>query len=142
MEYIVLVIYNLDYEIYKGRGMKTDDLKKIVIDALDSLKAIDLITIDIHELTTLADIMIICSGRSNRHVKSLAENVVVSAKKHNLSYIKTEGEKEGEWVIVDLADIIVHIMLPATRSFYNLEDLWEPIQLLREQNGHSTSRHR
>lgn len=122
--------------------MKTDDLKKIVIDALDSLKAIDLITIDIHELTTLADVMIICSGRSNRHVKSLAENVVVSAKKHNLSYIKTEGEKEGEWVIVDLADIIVHIMLPATRSFYNLEDLWEPIQLLREQNGHSTSRHR
>lgn len=123
--------------------MNTDDLKKIALDALHDLKAIDLIVIDVHEITTLADIMIICSGRSNRHVKSLAENLVIQAKKNHVTYLKTEGEKEGEWVIVDLGDVIVHIMLPATRSFYNLEDLWEPIQALREPNhAHSSSGHR
>lgn len=120
--------------------MRIDQLKTIAIEALNDLKAIDLIIIDIREVTTLADTMIICSGRSNRHVKSLAENVATSAKKHAVSYLKMEGEKEGEWVIVDLGDVIVHIMLPATRTFYNLEDLWEPIKILRDQHAHSTSR--
>lgn len=120
--------------------MRIDQLKTIAIEALNDLKAIDLIIIDIREVTTLADTMIICSGRSNRHVKSLAENVATSAKKHAVSYLKMEGEKEGEWVIVDLGDVIVHIMLPATRAFYNLEDLWEPIKILRDQHAHSTSR--
>lgn len=122
--------------------MQTEQLQNIALEALNDLKALDLITIDVREITTLADVMIICSGRSNRHVKSLAENVVTKAKQNHLSYIKTEGEKEGEWVIVDLADVIVHIMLPATRTFYNLEDLWEPIQELREQNAHSSTSHR
>jgi ribosome-associated protein len=119
--------------------MHISHLEQIAIEALNDLKALDLITIDIRELTTLADTMIICTGRSNRHVKSLAENVVEKAKQNHQTYIKTEGEKEGEWVIVDLADVIVHIMLPATRAFYNLEDLWEPIELLREQHANSST---
>lgn len=122
--------------------MQTEHLEKIAIEALNDLKALDLITIDIRNITTLADTMIICTGRSNRHVKSLAENVVEKAKKNHHTYIKTEGEKEGEWVIVDLADVIVHVMLPATRAFYNLEDLWEPIELLREQHANSSTGHR
>jgi len=122
--------------------MQTEQLQNIAVEALNDLKALDLITIDVHEITSLTDTMIICSGRSTRHVISLAENVVMKAKQNNLSYIKTEGQKEGEWVIVDLADVIVHIMLPATRTFYNLEDLWEPIKELREQHANSSASHR
>jgi len=113
---------------------KSQNLAKLATDALHDLKALDLITLDIRDVTTLADTMIICSGRSNRHVKSLADSIVKSAKQNDVSYVKTEGEKEGDWVIVDLADVIVHIMLPTVRSFYNLEDLWEPLQDTKKQN--------
>lgn len=113
--------------------MNTEQLQQLAIDALNDLKALDLITLDVRSMTSIADVMIICSGRSNRHVKSLAESVVTKAKESKLSYIKMEGEREGEWVIVDLADVVVHVMLPATRDFYKLEDLWEPIEQLREK---------
>ncbi len=122
--------------------MQTEEIQNIAIEALNDLKALDLTTIDVRNVTTLADVMIICSGRSTRHVQSIAQNVVTKAKQQHLKYIKTEGEREGEWVIVDLADVIVHIMLPTTRTFYNLEDLWEPIIDLREQNAHSSTGHR
>ena len=122
--------------------MRTEQLQTLAVEALNNLKAIDLITIDVHEITTITDVMIICSGSSNRHVKSLAENVVKQAKEHHVSYIKVEGEDEGEWIIVDLADVVIHIMLPTTRSFYNLEDLWEPIQTMREPRANTSSGHR
>jgi ribosome-associated protein len=122
--------------------MKTENIQQLALDALDDLKALDITVLDVRTLTTLADTMIVCSGRSNRHVKSLAENVVVCAKKHQLSYIKMEGQREGEWVIVDLADVIVHVMLPTTRAFYNLEDLWESAQEAREQHAHSSASRR
>jgi ribosome-associated protein len=115
--------------------MQTEKLKQLVIDALNDLKGIDLLIMDIRTVTTIADIMIICTGSSSRHVKSLADNVVKKAKEDKLSYIRTEGEREGEWVIVDLADIIVHVMLPTMREFYNLEDLWAPIKEIREKRG-------
>lgn len=111
----------------------TEKVQKLVIEALEDLKAIDLVSYDVTKITALADVMIICTGRSNRHVRSIAENVVKKAKEAKLSYIKMEGEREGEWVIVDLADVIVHVMLPAAREFYNLEDLWEPLEQLREK---------
>lgn len=113
--------------------MQSEQIQQLAIDALNDLKAIDLVTFDVRKITTLADTMIICTGSSNRHVKSLAESVVKKAKESHLSYIRTEGQKEGEWVIVDLADVIVHVMLPATRTFYNLEDLWEPIEQSRKK---------
>jgi ribosome-associated protein len=115
--------------------MNTEQLQQLAIEALNDLKALDLVVMDISQLTNIADTMIICSGRSNRHVKSLAENVIKKAKEIHLSYIRSEGEDSGEWVIVDLADVIVHVMLPNTREFYNLEDLWEPVQELRENKG-------
>jgi ribosome-associated protein len=115
------------------KEFNTEKVQQLAIEALEDLKAIDLISYDVRDITPLADVMIICTGRSNRHVKSLAENVVKKAKEAKLSYIKTEGEREGEWVIVDLADVIVHVMLPTTREFYNLEDLWEPLEQLREK---------
>jgi len=108
-------------------------VQTLALDAIHDLKALDVVTYDVQTLTSITDVMIICSGTSNRHVKSIAENVVKKAKEAKLSYIKMEGEREGEWVIVDLADVIVHVMLPATREFYSLEDLWEPIEQMREK---------
>lgn len=115
--------------------MKTENLQALALDAIHDLKALDVVTYDVRTLTSIADVMIICSGTSNRHVKSIAGNVVKKAKEAKLSYIKMEGEREGEWVIVDLADVIVHVMLPATREFYSLEDLWEPIEQMREKRS-------
>jgi ribosome-associated protein len=114
--------------------MQTEQLQQLALDALNDLKAIDIVTLDVRGLTTIADTMIVCSGRSARHVQSIAQNVITSAKQHQLTYINFEGEREGEWVIVDLGDVIVHVMQAATREFYRLEDLWEPILLQRERN--------
>ena len=115
--------------------MNTEALQALALDAIHDLKALDVVTLDVRGLTSIADTLIICSGTSNRHVKSIAENIVKKAKEARLSYIKMEGEREGEWVIVDLADVIAHVMLPATREFYSLEDLWEPIEQLRKHRG-------
>lgn len=112
--------------------MKTNQLQQLAIEALEDLKALDLVTFDVRELTTIADVMIICSGRSNRHVKSIAESVIKKAKESGISYVRSEGLQDGEWVIVDLGDIVIHVMQPAAREFYNLEDLWEPVKELRE----------
>lgn len=115
--------------------MQPEQVKTIALNALNDLKAIDVTCIDVRGLTSITDMMIVCTGRSNRHVKSLAESVVTAAKQNKLSYIKMEGEKEAEWIIVDLADVVVHIMQPAAREFYRLEDLWEPVLKQREQRG-------
>ena len=99
-------------------------LKEIVIGALEGLKANDLIVLDVRHLTTITDAMVICSGTSSRHVKSLADRVLKTVKENQLPILGSEGEREGEWALVDLGDIIVHIMLPQARDFYQLERLW------------------
>jgi len=115
--------------------MNTETILQIVTDALHELKAIDLSMIDVREMTTVTDFMIICTGRSTRHVKSLANEVIQTAKAAEVSYIRAEGEKNGDWVIVDLADVVVHIMLPAVREFYRLEDLWHPVETARNRQN-------
>jgi ribosome-associated protein len=115
--------------------MQTEELQKIALDALHDLKAIDVVTLDVRSLTTITDTMIICSGNSSRHVKSLADKVITEAKHHKVTHIKFEGEREGEWIVVDLGDVIVHVMQSSVREYYRLEDLWEPIQLQRERNA-------
>lgn len=115
--------------------MKPEDLRDLAYNALDDIKGIDIVTIDVRPLTTIADYMLICSGRSTRHVKALADNVVVKAKEMNLRFVRTEGQRESEWILVDLGDVVVHIMVPTTRSFYALEDLWEPVKELREHQS-------
>lgn len=100
------------------------DLKQLALDALDDMKAVDVRVLEVAGQTTITDFMIIASGRSDRHVRSLAENVVVNAKKQGVQPLGVEGEKEGEWVLVDLGDVIVHVQTPRTRDFYNLEKLW------------------
>ena len=111
--------------------MTTITLEKVVLDALEDLKAIDIVNIDVRKLTTVTDNMIIATGSSARHVKSLARNVAENAKHNSFMPLGVEGEVQGEWVLVDLGDIIVHIMLPQTREFYNLEKLWD-VELVTE----------
>lgn len=111
------------------------NIQDLAVEALNDLKAQDLVLLDVKDMTSLTDYMVICSGRSNRHVKSLAQNVVTAAKKEKWNTIRMEGEREGEWIIVDLGDVVVHVMTPDTRSFYQLEDLWEPLVKQREKSG-------
>ena len=114
--------------------MKPEELRDLALTALDDMKGIDIVTIDVRTLTTITDYMLICTGRSSRQVKALAENVAVKAKENKASTVRTEGDTESEWVIVDLGDVVVHVMTPNTRSFYSLEDLWEPVKELRDQD--------
>jgi len=113
--------------------MQTNDLQKIAKTALDDLQAMNTTVIDVRPLTTITDLMIICTGRSTRHIKSIADNLVASAKKNQVQDLHVEGGENSEWILVDMGDIVVHIMLASTRSFYNLEALWEPMGELRVQ---------
>ena len=108
-----------------------DALRDVVVCALEDLKAVDLKVLDVSELTSITDIMVIASGTSDRHVRALAENVVEKAKAFGQRPIGVEGEREGEWVLVDLQDILVHVMLPRVRDFYQLEKLWDMNQVTR-----------
>jgi ribosome-associated protein len=104
--------------------MDSEQLTQFVVAALDDMKAINIVTLDVTALTDVMDYMVIASGTSNRHVKSLASHVSVEAKKQGIAPMGTEGEDAGEWVLVDFGDVVVHVMLPATRDFYDLERLW------------------
>jgi ribosome-associated protein len=99
-------------------------LRRQVIAALESLKAKDVREIDVRGRTSIADLLVIASGTSARHVKSIADEVTRFAKQAGIMPLGVEGEQEGEWVLVDLGDVIVHIMLPRVREFYGLERLW------------------
>lgn len=101
------------------------DLRTLVLSSLEDFKAIDIQEIDVSAQNSLTDLFVLASGNSSRHVQSMAENLVVKAKAAGCQPLGIEGEKEGEWVLVDLNDIIVHLMQPKTRAFYNLEKLWE-----------------
>ncbi|HJU25698.1 MAG TPA: ribosome silencing factor [Rhodanobacteraceae bacterium] len=99
-------------------------LRQRVLDALDELKARDVREIDVRGKTSIADLLIIASGTSTRHVKSIADEVVKFVKRAGMLPLGVEGQQEAEWVLVDLGDVIVHVMLPRIREFYGLERLW------------------
>lgn len=100
-------------------------LRELVLSSLEDSKATDIHEIDVSSQNPLTDMFVIASGNSSRHVKSMAENLVIKAKDAGCPPLGIEGQKEAEWILVDLNDIIVHLMLPKTRAFYNLEKLWE-----------------
>lgn len=99
-------------------------LLQIVIAALQDIKGVDIRVIDVRGLTSITDRMVIASGTSTRHIKALAENVVLEAKRHGFAALGVEGEDTTGWILVDLSDVVVHVMMPETREFYALEKLW------------------
>jgi ribosome-associated protein len=107
-------------------------LLQVIEGALDEIKAVNVKVLDVHKLTDIADTMIIASGNSDRHVRSIADRIIEHAKKAGFRPMGVEGERDGEWVLVDLQDVIVHIMLPRVREFYRLESLWDVSAARRE----------
>ncbi len=104
--------------------MKATTVAKKIATALDDMKAMDVRVIDVQKITSIADVIIIASGRSDRHLRSLAGAAAEAGRKCKLRVLGTEGENTGEWVLVDLGDIIVHLMHPTARAYYQLEKLW------------------
>lgn len=104
--------------------METETLVELVVDALDDLRAADVVTIDVHGKTSITDMLVIASGTSERHVRSLADRAADRAKEAGIRPLGIEGTEGGDWVLVDLAEVIVHVMSREKRDFYNLEKLW------------------
>jgi ribosome-associated protein len=100
-------------------------LRDVVLGALAELKAVDVKALDVRGLTDITDTMVVASGTSDRHVKSLAERVTQRCKEAGFRPYGIEGERDGEWVLLDLHDVVLHVMLPRVREFYALEKLWE-----------------
>ena len=104
--------------------MQQEQLKTFIKEKIEDLKGRDLIELDVTGKSTITDTLLICSGNSKRHVASIADNIVISAKQEGIQPLHVEGQDTGEWVLVDFGEIIVHVMQDDTRDFYQLEKLW------------------
>ena len=107
--------------------VKKTNLKKLIIETLDNNKALDIVSIDLKDKSSIADHMIIASGTSSRHIQSLSEQVLDKFKENGLSQCKIEGRESTEWKLVDGIDIVVHIFNPEKRKFYELEKIWSEL---------------
>jgi ribosome-associated protein len=104
--------------------MNSEQLSELVVDALEDVKAKDIVRLDVRGLTSVTDFMVVASGTSNRHVKALADTVAEKSRVAGHKPLGVEGEDGSEWILLDLGDTLVHVMLPRVREFYNLEKLW------------------
>ena len=107
----------------KSHEAELDTVRRWIVDELDDAKAVDILELDIRPLTQIADWMVVASGTSTRHVLALAERLRAAGVRHGVKPSGVEGESDGEWVLLDFGDLIVHLMLPATREFYDLEEI-------------------
>jgi len=105
--------------------MDLEQLKSATIDAIEDVKAFDIKVIDVQGRNSLTDLLVFASGRSDRQVKAIANSVIEKSKQNGVQPIGVEGMNTGDWVLVDLGDIVVHVMLPQVRDFYNIEKMWE-----------------
>ena len=103
---------------------KNEALRQLILTTIDDMKGVDVVELDVKGKTSVTDLLIIASGTSSRHVKSIAINVAAEAKKKGSKPLGIEGEDQGDWVLVDMGDIVVHVMQPQVREFYDLEKLW------------------
>jgi ribosome-associated protein len=111
--------------------MELEAMKQAIVAALEDIKAKEIAVLDVKHLTTMTDCMIIASGDSNRQTRALASNVLEKLKEQGAEVIGVEGEDSGEWVLVDFGQVVVHIMQPAIREYYNLEQLWGGVEAAR-----------
>jgi ribosome-associated protein len=112
-------------------SLSLEEMKLAVVDALEDIKAFDITVMDVRRMTAVTSYMIVASGNSTRQCKAIADNVRAKLKEKGLDARGVEGEKEGEWVLVDSGDIVVHVMVPTTRAYYNIEQLWTESQTRR-----------
>lgn len=113
--------------------MKSDELVKLATFALEDIKGQDIVSIDVRDKTSITDYMIIATGSSSRHVKSLVDNVLEKVKEQGVRPLGSEGLDGGEWALLDLGDVVVHVMLASARQFYDLERLWQGAEQSRAQ---------
>lgn len=104
--------------------MNSDQLAQFVVEELDELKGESITCIDVKKLTEITDFMIVVTGRSSTHIKAMSDAVVTKVKEAGIDVVGVEGKMQSEWVLVDVGDVVVHIMLASVRALYNLEDLW------------------
>lgn len=102
----------------------SDAIAALAVEALEDVKGKEIVNLDTRELTSLFNRLVVCTGDSNRQVKALANSVHVKLKENGVDIVGTEGELSGEWVLVDAGDVVIHVMLPAVRDYYDLEALW------------------
>jgi ribosome-associated protein len=128
----------MDNKPLEAQAFDLEKIKLAVVDAIEDIKGFDISVMDVREMTSLASYMIVASASSSRQTKAIANNVLEKLKELGVQSRGTEGEREGEWVLVDLGDIIVHIMLPTTRAYYNLEQLWGAAEDTRSVKASNT----
>ncbi len=128
----------MDNKPLEAQAFDLEKIKLAVVDAIEDIKGFDISVMDVREMTSLASYMIVASASSSRQTKAIANNVLEKLKELGVQSRGTEGEREGEWVLVDLGDIIVHIMLPTTRAYYNLEQLWGAAEDTRSVSASNT----
>jgi len=116
--------------------LSSDAVVKLAVAALEDLKAQDILSINVREKTSITDYMVIASGTSSRHVKSLVDNVLEKVKEQGVRPLGSEGLDSGEWALLDLGDVVVHVMQPSTRQFYDLEKLWQGTEQSRLHHSH------
>jgi ribosome-associated protein len=105
--------------------LQNTQLVEFVLDKIDDLKARDVLTFDVKHSSSITDFMIVCSGNSKKHVQSIAEHVAMEAKKQDMAPLGIEGLETGEWVLLDMGEVVLHVMQDSTRDFYQLEKLWQ-----------------
>jgi len=119
----------------QAHQLSSEEVAKLAIAALEDVKAQDIVSINVREKTSVTDFMVIASGSSSRHVKSLVDNVLEKVKEQGVRPLGSEGLDTGEWALLDLGDVVVHVMLPTARQFYDLERLWQGAELSRAQHS-------
>ncbi len=119
----------------QAHQLTSEEVAKLAIAALEDVKAQDIVSINVREKTSVTDFMVIASGSSSRHVKSLVDNVLEKVKEQGVRPLGSEGLDTGEWALLDLGDVVVHVMLPTARQFYDLERLWQGAELSRAQHS-------